>query len=129
MTKADQAIFPRESDMKRLFAVFLILMMMFAISGCVAGPNELVNTPDEAGNVAGFWQGFWHGLISPITFLISLFLDTVHIYETHNNGGWYNFGFLFCGFLGNLSGGFDNKVRNGKKPDQAKNSYYPKYNF
>ncbi len=36
----------------------------------------------------------WHGFISPFTFLISLFSDTVHIYEIHNNGGWYNFGFL-----------------------------------
>ena len=80
--------------MKRLFAVFLISMMMLAISGCAAGPNELVNIPDEEGKVAGFWQGLWHGFISPFTFLISLFSDTVHIYEIHNNGGWYNFGFL-----------------------------------
>lgn len=80
--------------MKRLFAVFMISMMMLAISGCAAGPNELVNIPDEEGKVAGFWQGLWHGFISPFTFLISLFSDTVHIYEIHNNGGWYNFGFL-----------------------------------
>ena len=80
--------------MKRLFAVFMISMMMLAISGCAAGPNEIVNIPDEEGKVAGFWQGLWHGFISIFTFLISLFSDTVHIYETHNNGGWYNFGFL-----------------------------------
>ena len=80
--------------MKRLFAVFMISMMMLAISGCAAGPNELVNIPDEEGKVAGFWQGLWHGFISPFAFLISLFSDTVHIYESHNNGGWYNFGFL-----------------------------------
>jgi hypothetical protein len=86
---------PGGSDMKRLFALFMISMMMLAISGCAAGPNELVNTPDEEGKVAGFWQGAWHGFISAFTFLISLFSDTVHIYEIHNNGGWYNFGFLF----------------------------------
>lgn len=33
-------------------------------------------------------------MISPIAFLISLFVDTVHMYEVHNNGGWYNFGFV-----------------------------------
>jgi hypothetical protein len=87
-------MFPGGSDVKRLFAVFMISMMMLAISGCAAGPNELVNIPDEEGKVAGFWQGLWHGFISPFTFLISLFSDTVHIYEIHNNGGWYNFGFL-----------------------------------
>ncbi len=81
--------------MKRLFAVILILLIVLAVSGCAAGPNELVNIPDEEGEVAGFWQGLWHGFISPFTFLISLFSDTVNIYEVHNNGGWYNFGFTF----------------------------------
>jgi len=44
---------------------------------------------------AGFWLGLWHGLISPITFVISLFTDSVNIYEVHNNGNWYDFGFMF----------------------------------
>lgn len=43
---------------------------------------------------AGFLVGFWHGIIAPITFVISLFAPTVSMYETENNGGWYNFGFL-----------------------------------
>ena len=81
--------------MKRLLIVFVVLMVMLAITGCVAGPNELVNTPNGEGRVAGFWLGLWHGFISPFTFLISLFSDTVHIYEVHNSGAWYNFGFLF----------------------------------
>ena len=80
--------------MKRLFAMFMILVIVLAISGCAAAPNELVNIPDQEGEVAGFWQGLWHGVISPFAFLVSVFSDTVHIYETHNNGGWYNFGFL-----------------------------------
>jgi hypothetical protein len=80
--------------MKKLFAVFMTTVMMLAISACAAGPNEFVNTPDQEGQVAGFWQGLWHGFISPFSFLISLFSSTVHIYEIHNNGGWYNFGFL-----------------------------------
>jgi hypothetical protein len=33
-------------------------------------------------------------MILPFTFLVSLFSDKVSIYEVHNNGGWYNFGFL-----------------------------------
>ena len=80
--------------MKRLLGVFMILMMLIAISGCTAGPNELMDLPDGEGKVAGFWQGLWHGVISPFAFLISLLSDKVHIYEAHNNGGWYNFGFL-----------------------------------
>jgi hypothetical protein len=54
----------------------------------------MVNTPNEDDEVAGFWQGLWQGFISPFTFLVSLFSDAVHVYEVHNNGNWYNFGFL-----------------------------------
>ena len=45
-------------------------------------------------DAAGFWLGLWQGLISPITFLISLFNNHVNIYEVNNNGNWYNFGFM-----------------------------------
>ena len=62
---------------------------------CAAGPNELVDSPGEEGEVAGFWRGLWHGIIAPVTFIISLFTDNVHMYEVHNSGNWYNFGFLF----------------------------------
>jgi hypothetical protein len=43
---------------------------------------------------AGFWGGLWHGIIAPITFVVSLFVDGVSIYETTNNGRWYEFGFM-----------------------------------
>lgn len=81
--------------MKKLFFVLTIAVLMVVVSGCTAGPNELRNIEDEDGEVAGFWQGLWQGFISPFTFLVSLFSDTVHVYEVHNNGNWYNFGFLF----------------------------------
>jgi hypothetical protein len=61
----------------------------------LARTNELVNTENLEGSIAGFWKGLWHGLILPIAFIISLFKENVGIYETHNNGNWYNFGFLF----------------------------------
>ena len=59
-----------------------------------AGVNELANTEDQDGNIAGFWRGLWHGLILPMTFFISLFKENVGIYEPHNNGNWYNLGFI-----------------------------------
>lgn len=42
----------------------------------------------------GFWNGLWHGLISPVTFIVSLFKERVAVYGVNNNGGWYDFGFL-----------------------------------
>ncbi len=64
------------------------------LAGSLAGPNPAANTPDEAGRVAGFWLGLWHGSIAPVTFVISLFSTNVHVFEVHNNGKWYLFGFL-----------------------------------
>jgi hypothetical protein len=75
---------------KRLLLVGLVVA--FALAGC-AGPNPLVVMVRQHG-VAGFWTGLWHGMICPIVFFISLFNREVNIYEVHNNGNWYNFGFI-----------------------------------
>lgn len=58
----------------------------------VAGSNSKYKQPDS--RPAGFLGGLWHGLIAPITFVVSLFVSGVSIYETNNNGRWYEFGFL-----------------------------------
>lgn len=78
----------------RGFAVIVIvcLMMVVLVSGC-AQTDQAIGTPGADG-VAGFWPGLWHGLILPVSFIISLFKDDVGIYEIHNNGNWYNFGFV-----------------------------------
>jgi hypothetical protein len=80
--------------MKKALVLVGATLAVVALVGCAPSPNQLVNTPDEAGEVAGFWAGLWHGIIAPITFIVSLFSDNVDIYEVHNNGNWYNFGFL-----------------------------------
>jgi len=80
--------------MRNPFVAAVLVVALLALSGCVAGPNVMVNVPNEEGRVAGFWQGLWHGIIAPVTFVISLFSDTAHVFETHNNGNWYVFGFL-----------------------------------
>jgi len=58
----------------------------------VAGPNSKYQESGAA--PAGFLAGLWHGLILPITFIVSLFSTSVRIYETNNSGRWYDFGFL-----------------------------------
>ena len=65
--------------------------MLIVLSSCAAGPNALAG---GGGDAAGFWLGLWQGLISPITFIVSLFNSNVNIYEVHNNGNWYDFGFM-----------------------------------
>ena len=58
----------------------------------VAGPGSKYQVPGA--RPAGFWAGVWHGLICPITFVVSLFTPNVRIYETHNRGRLYDFGFI-----------------------------------
>ncbi|MCD6579979.1 hypothetical protein J7L48_10950 [bacterium] len=78
----------------KILKIFVILLIFMMLVGCAAGPNALEKIPNRKGNIAGFWMGLWHGLISPITFIISLFTKNVRFYEVHNSGGWYNFGFV-----------------------------------
>ena len=70
----------------------VMLAAVLVLAACAAGANTVAqaNQPDAA----GFWLGLWQGLISPITFLISLFNNHVNIYEINNNANWYNFGFM-----------------------------------
>jgi hypothetical protein len=90
--------------MKKTFVLFLVIIFVLLLSSCAPGPNQLKKTPDAKGEVAGFWLGVWHGLIAPITFIVSLFSDKVSIYDVHNSGNWYNFGFVLGAGLF-LSGG------------------------
>jgi len=80
--------------MNKSTLLLVLVGMAVILAACTAGPNQLRNIPDEDGDVAGFWSGVWHGLISPITFILSLFSKAIYVFEVHNNGGWYTFGFL-----------------------------------
>ena len=79
--------------MVRLIIIFALCIVF--LTGCAAGPNPSVDTPrNEGKSSAGFWLGFWHGFIAFFAFIVSLFKSSVGIYETHNTGFWYNFGFI-----------------------------------
>jgi len=80
---------------KHLLLVFIAILAVLLLAGCAAGTNPTVDIPDADGNSAGFWSGLWHGVISPVTFIISLFSDNVNVYEVYNSGNWYDFGFMF----------------------------------
>jgi uncharacterized membrane protein len=75
-------------------AVLIGLGVLVLVSACAASGNDYTGTASEVRGSVGFWWGLWHGLIAPITFIVSLFNHSVGIYEVHNDGSWYNFGFL-----------------------------------
>jgi hypothetical protein len=95
---------------KRITVLVLAAALVLMLASCAPGPNGLEKTPNAAGRTAGFWLGLWHGLISPITFIISIFNRNVRFYEVHNSGNWYNFGFVLGAGLF-LSGGILGRKR------------------
>jgi hypothetical protein len=76
----------------RLALAGVLVVLVAVLAACAAGPNDVSNA--GIAQVAGFWQGVWHGLIIPVTFIVSLFNAHVSIYEVHNDGNWYDFGFV-----------------------------------
>jgi hypothetical protein len=64
--------------------------LLLLLAACAAGPPPVSSGPDAP----GLFTGFWHGLILPITFVVSLFDDTVGIYDVHNGGHLYDLGFV-----------------------------------
>lgn len=73
----------------RLFKLLMFIPFLLLLTSCAAGDPQF--TQD---NPAGFWYGFWHGIIAFISLIVHIFNETVTVYETNNAGGWYDFGFL-----------------------------------
>jgi hypothetical protein len=84
--------------MKKINRILLGLAVLTILSGCARASNIENCVGDYT---YGFWGGFWHGLITPISFIGSLFFDSISIYAVDNNGAWYDFGFIIG--IGGLS--------------------------
>jgi hypothetical protein len=98
--------------MKRSVSLLVLALLLLGIfAGCAPGPNQSKGTMSEHG-VAGFWLGLWQGFIAPCVFVASLFKPNLSIYEVHNNGAWYNFGYLF-GLACFFGGGGNRAARRG----------------
>jgi hypothetical protein len=93
-------------------AIVLVAFLLLSFTACAPGPNNLTGTPNAKNSIAGFWQGLWQGFIAPFVFVISLFKSDLNIYEVHNNGAWYNFGYLF-GLMCFFGGGGNRSRRRG----------------
>ncbi len=69
----------------------LLFLLGLLLSGCFPGGGyATVSEP------AGFFLGVWHGWIAPISLIVSIFSDTVRVYEVHNTGWFYDFGFYIA---------------------------------
>lgn len=74
----------------RVLGLGLAVGTLLLLAGCAAGPPPV----SSAADAPGFFTGLWHGLILPITFVVSLFDSDVGIYAVGNNGHLYDLGFV-----------------------------------
>ena len=101
---------PASTGRRAVVVGVALALLILAVTACAPGANPEIGNAPDAGNVAGFWLGLWQGIIAPVTFVISLFTDNVSLYEVHNNGNWYDFGFVLgAGIL--FGGGFGGASR------------------
>ena len=96
-----------------LALLVLVLLLLNMLAGCAPGVNQFKGTTNDQNAIAGFWLGLWQGFIAPIVFVVSLFRHNLSIYEVHNSGAWYNFGYLFG--LACFFGGGGNKAARRKQ--------------
>lgn len=77
---------------------FLLMygLLAVALAGCATRPMGHAGDP-------AFLRGIVDGFLAPISFVLSLFSDSVRMYAFPNIGRWYDFGFLIG--VGLWSGG------------------------
>ncbi len=90
------------TDSRRLTLVLLLVVLV--VAACAPSANPLTDQALGDGSPAGFLLGLWHGFIVVITFVISLFSDSIGMYEVHNTGWSYDLGYLL-GLMAALGGG------------------------
>lgn len=95
---------------KKVLILFAAVVLVLLLSSCADAIQYQYSKDIQQ---VGFWYGLWHGMIAPVSFIISLFDNKVAIYAVYNNGAWYNLGFLL-GLSMPLGGGGSAAKRKAK---------------
>lgn len=77
--------------MKKLSFLLMISILAILLAGCAS--VEPID-PCLQGKSYGFFWGVLHGLIAPISLLVSFFDKETVMYAQNNSGSWYGLGFL-----------------------------------
>lgn len=96
---------------KSILLLTTIILAALLLSSCTATHADVSSCVQNP--PSGFWMGLWHGIIAPVSFVISLFSDTIQMYEVNNSGGWYDFGFALG--AGIIFGGSGSQARRRRK--------------
>ena len=90
-----------------VLVVFAAIMLLFASCAHVVDVETCVEGTKEY----GFWNGLWHGIVAPFTFIGHLFNHDIAVVAQNltGSGGWYYFGFLLG--VGAFTGGTTKVVK------------------
>jgi predicted small secreted protein len=92
---------------KMFVIVCLIVLVSITLAACgTANPMKGVAL-GNTGKVYGFLNGLWDGFTALFAFIGNLLLGGHWgIYQVHNNGNWYDFGYLIgvSAFFGGSAG-------------------------
>ena len=72
-------------------AISLITLTFIILSACMPNPTEAASPKP-----AGFFMGVWHGWIAPFSLIVGFFNESTRVYDPHNTGWWYDFGFYMA---------------------------------
>ena len=87
---------------------FILLLVLFSSCAEVSNIEDCVTEEPY-----GFFFGVWHGVIAPVSFVLSVFMEDVAMYAVNNTGGWYDFGFVLGAGILFGGGGNASKRRRG----------------
>jgi len=82
---------------KTTITIFILLTIL-VFTSCTPGSGA-----SSFDDPAGFFMGIWHGWIAPVSLFMGFFNSEIRVYEIHNTGWWYDFGFyiaIISGFGG-----------------------------
>jgi len=91
MLKLENHFMKNSRLLSGFISVLVILVIAVAVTGCADTVNVQKCLPEDP---YGFFGGFWHGMITPFSFIGSFFSSDIAVYAVNNTGGWYDFGFL-----------------------------------
>ena len=83
----------------------MLVFLVVILASCAPGNERFQADPP------GFLFGLWHGFISMVTFIVSLFNESVDIYQVNNGGKLYDFGFILGAAIFYGGGIFGSKRR------------------
>lgn len=100
--------------MKSRYALLAICVLAaLMLVSCLPGDGK-----NTAAKSAGFFTGFWHGIVAPVSLVVQIFNPDIRVYEPLNTGFWYDLGFWLA-ISGGAGGGAAAAKRSKRREQEA----------